>query len=180
MRSTTQLTPTRGNQYNAAYKVIKRGDFILTKDKNKATAVLIGGDWAHAVQFLGKVSDGEEYECAEMTHHNYTKSDFFDVVKESSSFAIFRCVDFDEEYCKKMRDFCKTNFSSAVYDKGFEMGIRALYCSELIYQADYERRLQVDLTDLRALGRQYISPTGLSLGKNVVCIFSSEKLEPRY
>ena len=55
----------------------------------------------------------------------------------------------------------------ASYDIQFEFGIEALYCSELIYHADEERRLDVDLSDVANLGRKYLSPTGLFNGDNI-------------
>lgn len=180
IRFTTGLTPTRGNQYHDAYNLIRRGDFIVTKDKNKMTSLLISGDWSHAVYFMGKLQDGEAYECAEMTHHNFTKSDFFDVVKESSEFAIYRCVDDDPEYCIKKTQFVKNHFTMAKYDTGFELGVRSLYCSELVYLADFEKRMKASLQDLVSLGRPYISPTGLSKAERVTCIYHSKNTRPRY
>lgn len=179
IRFSFYYTPFRGNQYNIAYSLIRKGDFIVCKDSKKATAILIGGEWTHAVLFLGKKYDGAEYECAEMTHHNYTKSDFFDICKESSEIAIFRCDDFDNSYVDKLVEKCKT-FVDCLYDVGFQLGIRALYCSELIYQSDYERRLKVNLEDLRSLGQKYISPSGLAKAENVTCIFRSKFVKPRY
>ena len=179
IRFSVYYTPFRGNKYNDAYKLIKRGDYIVMRDAAKATTLLIGGDWGHAGMFMGKVTEGARYEVAEMTHHNYTKSDFFDICKESSDIAIFRCKDFTPEYIDEMLNKCKS-FEDAQYDVGFEMGVRALYCSELVYQADFERRLQVNLADLHALGRQYISPVGLSKALNVECIYDSRKYENRY
>lgn len=176
IRFSLYYTSLRGNVYKEAYKLIKKGDIIVAKDDKKLTALLIGGEWTHASLFMGKDND---YEVAEMTHHHYTKSDFFDVAKESTAFAIFRCTDFDAEYIDKMIDKCKT-FENAKYDVGFELGVKALYCSELIYQSDYERRLKVNLDDLHALGRKYISPTGLSKGLNLELVYDSRKTKNRY
>lgn len=172
-------TPFRGNKYNEAYSLIQAGDFIVCRDSVKATTLLIGGEWGHAALFMGKVTEGARYEVAEMTHHNFTKSDFFDVCKESSDIAIFRCVDFDHEYIREMLNKCKS-FQDAKYDVGFELGVRALYCSELVYQADFERRLKVNLADIKGLGRQYISPVGLAKATNVVCVYDSRKTQNRY
>lgn len=179
IRFSMYYTSLRGNVYNEAYALLQAGDYIVAKDDKKLTAVLIGGEWTHASLFMGKVTDGARYECAEMTHHNFTKSDFFDVCKESTEFAIFRCKDYDPEYIKEMLNKCKS-FEQVPYDVGFELGVRALYCSELVYQADFEHRLKISLEDVHGLGRQYISPTGLSKAENVECIYDSRKATNRY
>lgn len=179
IRFSLYYTPLRGNQYNEAYYILKAGDFIVCRDSKKLTAILIGGDWTHAVLCLGKKYEGAEFECAEMTHHDFTKSDFFDIAKESSDFAIYRCDDFDKEYVPKIVEKCKT-FEVAKCDVGFELGVRALYCSELVYQSDFEHRAQFNLADLRSLGQKYISPTGLTKAPNVRCVYDSRNTKPRY
>jgi len=57
------------------------------------------------------------------------------------------------------------------------MGVKALYCSELVYQSDFERRLDVNLEDLAGLGRKYISPDGLYKAKNVRVVWDSDEVE---
>lgn len=178
IRFSLYYTSLRGNQYNEAYNIIKAGDFIVCRDSKKLTTILIGGEWTHAALFLGKISDDEEYECAEMSHTSFTKSDFFDVAKESTDFAIFRCLDYDEVYIKEIVKKCKS-FEGTPYDVGFDLGIKALYCSELVYQSDFEKRLKVNLDDIRGLGRKYISPSGLAKALNVECIYESKQTKPR-
>lgn len=179
IRFSLYYTPFRGNQYNAAYELIKKGDFIVCKDDKKLTTMLIGGDWSHAVMFLGKKEQGADYECAEFTHHNYTKSDFFDICKESSRIAIYRCDDFDVYYIDKVIEECK-KYENVPYDVGFVLGIRALYCSELIFQSDFEHRAKFNLDDIKGLGQKYISPTGLTKASNVRLIYDSAETTPRY
>jgi hypothetical protein len=105
------------------------------------------------------VDIGSEWEISEMTHTDYTKSCWFDICKESDRVVILRCRDFDRKYTKKFIQNVK-DLERATYDYGFELGIKALYCSELPYQADVEHRCAVTLDDMAGLGRQYISPTG--------------------
>ena len=150
--------------------MLQTGDIILTRDDKKLTSMLIPGAFSHAALCIDK---GAEWEISEMTHTDYTKSTFFDICKESDRVVILRCWDFDYTYISGVVEACK-NFQNAVYDIDFNLGIRALYCSELVYQSDYEHRLQVNLDDVESLGRQYISPMGLYKAKNCKVIWDSK------
>lgn len=172
IRFTTYYTSLRGAKYKAGYAKLRPGHIILTLDRKKLTSMLIPGGFAHAALCLNK-SVGS-YEIAEMTHTDYTKSYFFDICKEADRVVILKCTAWDAEYTKKVIAKCRT-FEGAVYDVQFAFGVKALYCSELIYQADFERRLQVNLEDLAGLGREYISPTGLFNAKNVRIVWDSDE-----
>lgn len=169
IRFTTYYTDFKGLQFINGYQRLKPGDIILTKDKRKLTTLLIGGEFTHAALC---VNLGRPYEIAEMTHNNYTKSFFFDICKESDRVVILRCRDFDKEYIKAMIAKCES-FQDCKYDLSFDLGVKALYCSELVYQADFERRLKIDLSDIAGLGRKYISPTGLWEAANCDVVFDS-------
>lgn len=191
IRFTLYYTSFRGWKYKRGYKLLKKGDIILAKDDNKLTAMLIPGEWTHAVQCIDKGPD-VEWECSEMTHYNYTKSTFYDICKESEFVAIYRCTLYDDKYIDDVVVPTCMSFSEAIYDPEFkdvekaanqimELKIPALYCSELVYQSDIERRMGASLDDLVGLGRPYISPTGLSLAKNVVKIWDSRgEVEPNW
>ena len=174
VRFSMYYTTIRGWKYHRGYARLEPGHIILTKDNNKLTTLLIGGEFTHAALCVGINSESKiNFEIAEMTHHNYTKSHFFDLCKEADRVVILECTDFDSEYVEQMIEKCLT-FQDAAYDTEFSLGVQALYCSELVYQADFERRLKVDLSDLAGLGREYISPTGLYQAKNVVVVWDSE------
>lgn len=172
IRFTTYYTSLRGAKYKAGYAKLRAGHIILTLDKKKLTSMLIPGGFAHAALCLNKAAGS--YEIAEMTHTDYTKSYFFDICKESDRVVILKCTDWDAEYTKQVIAKCRT-FEDAVYDVKFGFGVKALYCSELIYQADFEKRLQVNLEDLAGLGREYISPTGLFKAQNVKVVWDSDE-----
>ncbi len=174
IRLTTYYTSLRGAKYQAGYKLLKPGHILLSVDKKKLTSLLIPGEFTHASLCLSKNGDLDKYEVAEMTHTNYTKSYFFDICKEADRVVILECLDWDEEYIEKVVSKC-LGFEDAVYDVKFGFGVKALYCSELVYQSDVEKRLQVNLEDLAGIGRQYISPTGLYKAKNVRVVWDSDK-----
>lgn len=173
IRFTTYYTTLRGWKYHRGYQLLRPGHIIVSSDKKKLTTLLVGGEWCHAALCVGLRSQGAEYEIAEMTHTNYTRSDFFDICKEADRVAILECRDFDPNYVNLVIARC-LEFQGAQYDVQFSLGVQALYCSELVYQSDFEHRLQASLTDIAGLGRPYISPTGLFNAKNVRVIWDSD------
>lgn len=172
IRFTTYYTSFRGYKYHAGYKILQPGDFMVAVDKKKLTSFLVPGIWTHASFCVSK--DGQ-WEVSEMTHENYTKSCFFDICKESDRVAIYR-PNVDDAYKQQMIEKCKS-FHDAVYDVEFDLGVKALYCSELVYQSDYEHRLEFDLTDIHGLGRPYISPDGLTDSKHIICVWDSDTVQ---
>lgn len=170
IRFTTYYTSLRGWKYLRGYKLLNPGDIILAVDKKKLTSVLIPGKYAHAALCVDK---GVEWEISEMTHLNYTKSTFFDVCRESTTVTIFRCLLWDQKYIKEVIEKCKS-FVDAKYDTEFKLGVRQLYCSELIYQSDFERRLGASLEDVVGLGIPYISPDGLSKADHIYKVWDSD------
>jgi hypothetical protein len=171
IRFTLYYTSLRGYKYHAGYRKLAPGDFMVAVDKKKLTSKLVPGIWTHASFCVSK--DGV-FEIAEMTHENYTKSCFFDICKESDRVAIYR-PNVDEAYRQAMIEKCKS-YHDAVYDIEFDLGIKALYCSELVYQSDFEHRCGFDLTDIHGLGREYISPDGLTEGTQVTKIWDSDNV----
>ena len=169
----------RGYKYKRAYKLLRVGDIIVCKDKWKLTTWLIPGEFSHTCLCVDKENDGElEFEIAEMTHNGFTKSTFYDIFRESTRLVILRCKDWDDNYISKVIDKCKS-FNNVPYDTSFVLGVKALYCSEMIYEADFQGRLKVSLEDLMGLGRPYISPIGIYNAENVEKIWDSDN-EIRY
>lgn len=173
VRFTTYYTSLRGKKYHSGYELLKPGHIILTLDRKKLTSILIPGDFSHAALCVGKHPDS--YEIAEMTHTDYTKSHFFDICKEADRVVILECPDFSDGYIHKMIEKCMS-FENAKYDTDFSLGVEALYCSELVYQSDFAKFLQVDLSDLAGLGRPYLSPDGLYRAKNVRVVWDSDNV----
>ena len=175
IRFTTYYTSMRGWKYHQIYNAVQPGDIILTTDKKKLTTVLIPGTWAHAAACVSK--DGN-FEVAEMTHTDYTKSTISDVCYEADRVAILRCTKFDDEYKDKFIEKIRS-FDGVPYDDQFELGIKALSCSELVWAGDYEQRIGGSLEDIAGLGRPYISPTGLYKAKNVKVVIDTDDLVER-
>ena len=173
IRFTTYYPSFSGRQFRNAYEKLQLGDIILCSDNRKLTTALIGGDFSHAALCVGK-GKLVMAETIEMTHEDCVRRHFFDICKESDRVVILRCKDWDSKYLSKVITKAQDFFDWGIkYDQSFQLGIKTLYCSELIYEADVERRLQVSLDDLAGLGIPYISPTGLYKAKNCVVIYDS-------
>lgn len=173
IRLTTRYPRLKGKHYHKAYSLLQAGDIILSADKWKLTGLLIPGKVDHAALFIGHGTD-QCPEIYEMTHKGFTKSHFFDTCKESDRVIILRCTDFEPWYVHEMISYIE-NYSHVGYDQMFELGVEALYCSELIYVADFEKRGKYNLEDLVGLGRPYISPQGLLDVENFKVIYDSDK-----
>jgi hypothetical protein len=172
IRLTTYYTSMRGVKYHAVYDAIQPGDIILSVDDKKLTTFLIGGEFSHAAMCVSK---DKKWEVSEMTHTDYTKSTVSDICYEASRVVVLRCRDFDEKYTQAVVDKCKS-FDGVPYDNMFELGVEALSCSELVYEADFERRLDVNLEDVVGLGQLYISPTGLWNSINTIIVADTDKV----
>ena len=183
IRFSMYYTKIRGHKYHALYDRLEPGDVILSSDNRKLTTLLIPGEFSHASMCVSVSKPVENYsrgildtwEVSEMTHHDYTKSAFFDICKESDRVVIMRYTEPNAEVISSAIARCKS-FSYAEYDVEFDLGVKALYCSELIYQSYEDNALGANLDDLVGLGREYISPTGLYKAKHLVVVIDSDNL----
>lgn len=167
------------------YKYLEPGDLIFTVDSKKFTSKVIGAATkeiggeqpymmpSHVALCIGK-GRSLEWEISEMTHHNYTKSTWEDVCRESTRVVIARCTDWDETYVNNtiIPMAISPCFQRKLYDNKFQMSLDKLACSELPYHADLERRAKIDLSPV--IGNQpYITPVGWVLGENIKIIWDS-------
>ena len=163
------------------YKYLKPGDLIFTIDNKKLASKIIGSATKNVggkqPYFMPShvalcVDLNSEFEIAEMTHHDYTKSTWNDVCRESTRVVIGRCKDWDEAYIQNTIIPMALSFKNKKYDNAFVMGIDSLACSELPYFADLEHRAKVNLQPV--IGEQpYITPVGWVLGENIEIIWDS-------
>ena len=170
IRFTTYYTSMKGTSYHKMYSLLRPGHIILSRDKKKLTTLLIPGEFPHASFCISK---NKNWEVSEMTHHDYTKSTFPDICFQADRVVIIECEDFDPHYIAKMVEKCKS-FADTKYDVQFQLGVEALFCSEMVYESDFEKRLDVSLEDIAGLGTPYISPTGLYRAKNVKVIYDTD------
>lgn len=180
IRFTTYYTSFRGDKYHRLYEKLQPGHIILAVDKRKLTTLIIPGTMTHAALCVAKRPKGR-FEVAEMTHTNYTRSDFFDICKEADRVVVLQNNGWVASYLEEVLRSCHS-FKDAKYDVAFNLGVKELYCSELVYQSDVkaarrlgaEPRLLVDLSDIHGLKRPYISPDGILFGRSVRCVVDSD------
>lgn len=135
-------------------KEMRPGDMLLSKSRFKFTNLIIGGNFSHGAVVL------EPDRIAEMSAKDFDVVDVDHFCKDTTRIALLRFKDHDHVYGQKVAEFALT-LSNRLYDVRFTLGLKALYCSELCYQADYEQRMRADLSDLVGMGRPYISPDGI-------------------
>lgn len=169
IRFSMYYTTLRGFAYHELYDQLQPGDVILSYDKKKLTTLLIPGQFSHASMC---VSLDNIWEVSEMTHTDYTKSTFFDICKESDRVVIMRCINSTPDVVDGAVERCK-GFVGAEYDFEFKLGVKALYCSELVHQSYANNFLEANLEDVAGIGREYVSPTGLYKAKNLVVVADS-------
>lgn len=178
--------PQWGALEKRGYDKLQAGDLIFTIDKQKFSSMVIGnatknigGDQpyfmpSHVALCVDKNS---EFEVAEMTHLDYTKSTWEDVTRQSTRTVIGRIKDWDEEYIKEVIVPMAKSFKNKKYDDRFQMGEESLACSELPYFADRDRKAEVDLEPVIG-NKPYITPVGWILARNIEIIWDSNLETP--
>jgi hypothetical protein len=172
IRFSTYYTSLRGWKYHILYNFLEPGDIILTIDKKKLTTLLIPGDFSHAAMCVSK---NGIWEVSEMTHKDYTHSCFFDLCKESDRVVIMSVKEATVQEIFEAVDKCKS-LENSKYDITFELGVEALYCSELCLISWGNEKIKANLEDLAGIGRPYISPTGLYLAEGLYIKIDSDDL----
>jgi hypothetical protein len=178
IRFTTGLPRMSGARFLEGYVKLKPGHIILCVDKRKLSALVVPGEFSHAALVCRNLvgvknrNFSQSHEIVEMTHTDFTKSYFFDICKESDRVVILECTDFDDSYANAVVAKAE-GFDGVKYDDTFELGTEALYCSELIYMSDFDRRLKLSITEDATLGMKYISPDDLYKAENVRVVYDS-------
>lgn len=164
------------------YEKLQPGDLIFSMDDKKLLTFIIGKATAEdkegAYPFIPAhaalcVSKDGQFEVAEMTHHDYTKSTWMDVCSQATRVVIARCIDFDQDYINNVLIPACKSFEGKKYDVKFIQGITELACSEMVYFSDKDKRLDVNLDPIMGLA-PYISPVGLLNAKNCYVVWDSD------
>lgn len=166
------------------YIYLQKGDIIFALDNKKVVAKIIGQATkdlggkkplfvpAHAALCIAK-DRNSGFEIAEMTMRGFTKSTWEDVTREATRIVIGRCDKWDDDYIEEKMIPKVMTFTEKKYDKRFQMGEDTLACSELVYHADVEHRLEADIEPLIGTN-PYITPVGLLLAPNLKIVWDSD------
>jgi hypothetical protein len=164
IRFSTRVTDMRGKHAMQILNQAKPGDFILCSDKKKLISSIVPGELTHAALIV------ENYNTFEMTHENFKVEHILDILYQADYAVLCRIKGGDSDYALKMVEYAKT-FSDAKYDVKFKIGPDELYCSELIYHADFEHRLEVELSTM--FGEKQVTAVDLFFAKNCEVIYST-------
>ena len=144
-------------------RVIEPGDILLSATTKSLGAQLIPGKWDHAAIYTGKNKDEA---VSEMVANGYQEVSLDYFLKDCDHVCLLRARDWTFPYTRLFIDTC-LGFKGVQYDRQFTLGIKALYCSELIYHSDIDKKLVFNLEDLAGLGRPYLSPIGIYNSKSL-------------
>jgi hypothetical protein len=144
---------------------IEDGDILLCHSKTKLTSFLIPGKWDHA-------AIATPQGVVEMVGTGWRCIPYIQYWNEASSFCVMSFRNADPEYQKAFYEKA-LSFKGTPYDIHFTLGVKALYCSELIHVCDTENRGEYNLADLAGLGRPYLSPQGIYNAKGLHVVYES-------
>lgn len=172
IRFSVYYAPIRGNKYHAGYKLLEPGDIILTDDEKKLTSILIKGKFSHLAVCVDKGPDCE-YEIAEMTNKNFTKSWFFDICKEASRVVILRNPRWGDGYKMQFCDRVKAEDKS-LYDGQFENDDNENACVELPIKGDYLKTIRIEPEFIKLLNRHFPTPDSFYKSPDLITIWDSD------
>lgn len=172
-RLTWKIPSIKGWKYHKGYELLQPGDIILSIDNRALTGAFIkflsGGQFSHGSVCVGKYPHPE---IAEMLAEGFCLNNFYDIIHEAERVVIMRALHWSQEYRQAFIDKV-LSFKGIPYDVSFELGVEAFYCTEEIYQGDFDKTLNFNLEDFAGLGRPYLSPQGVYECQNLVVIWDS-------
>ncbi len=164
-------TSMTSEKYIEGDSQIQDGDVVLATDNRALSTLCVPGTHTHALLCIGQSPHGVMM-CAEMTHTGYGEVAFAQACFHASRVVILRCPDFDSVYVRSVVRACRV-FKGTPYDTQFDLDDDEVYCSELPYHCDFERRLQVVPSRAWGTGQKVIKPDDLAAA-NVEVIYDSD------
>ena len=163
-----------GWKYWRGLRKLKPGHVILTYSRWQLTSMCIPGELTHAAMCVRPMY--KEVECAEMVSSGWRIVSFWEVCL-ASRVVILRCDDWDNDYTEMVIANCES-FEGTNYDRQFGLSSWLLSCAELIWHSDFEKRADVELSDLMGL-RKYIKPddyyaAAIKPGTNLAVVWDSD------
>ena len=151
------------------YNLVEPGDILMSTTHRKLTSICIPGKMKHAAWFVGREGIGDVVEAVAEGVRCVGFSEFC----QADHVMILR-PDWDDPGYTQRVVACVLSFIGTPYDRLFTLGLRALYCFETIFLADFDKRLGISTEDLMGLGRQYVSSAGI-LNSNVRVVWDSDE-----
>lgn len=121
---------------------LRTGDILLSASAIGLSSILTPGI-DHAAFVLGAEPEAHIAAIGEMTRHGFGIVTWCEFCDHSRRVLICRCEDFEAEYIAEMVAHCMKVGHGAAYDMQVEQGDDELTCAELVYEADFDRRIKV-------------------------------------
>lgn len=150
-----------------------QGVVISTRDSSKISGLLVPTDLDHTAIISHWNEKESDFEIIQALGEGVVTSLLRELCTSCEGFVAHIGEDWDYDYTKLMVEKAKT-FIGKPYDGSFQFGIEALYCSEIVYLADFEKRVRYDTSDFAGIGQQYISPKGITEGVGMIKLFDTE------
>lgn len=174
IRFTWAYTSMTGRVYRKVARLVQPGDLLVTIDRARASSKGTPGEWAHGAIYIGP--NGE---VAEMTGDGFQIVDLSMVCFHSDDIAVWRCRDWDDEYIHDVILPTCFELKGTEYDPAFSLepedGKQPLYCFELWWAVDKEKRLKLKHDTI--LGEPAITGESLTEAENAFCVFNSQRSE---
>lgn len=148
IRFTMGLPKFSGIQYENLKGYLKPGDILVSVDRSKLSTLLIPGEWSHAAIWTGT-------HVMEALPGGVEKNLLYDFCRTADDIGVVSYK--DQAYAQVMATEAE-KYLGLEYDAKFSMGPEQVYCSELVFLADKERRLKLNLQDFHGIGMDYICP----------------------
>lgn len=150
-----------------------KGIIISSRDPSKVTGLLIPTDIDHSAVIVGYFTELRDFGVIEAVASGVRLVSLRDFIRTSEAVTCHVGEGWDNYY-RRMVTITALLFRGKPYDRKFKFGAESLYCSEISYECDVEKRCKYNLDDFAGIGREYISPKGITEAVGMVKIFDSE------
>jgi len=145
-------------------KALANGDFLFTRRDYFLKNLVVPGRYHH-VGFWDK----ERQVVIEMQNEGYEETQLEDFLARYTEVVVSKCEKFDVSYRTKFVGNLRS-YSSKEYDSNFSYNTKNMYCSEMGFQADQDRRMEY--IPEKILWKTVIVPYGMFKSKHMVRKFT--------
>ena len=149
------------------------GVVISTRDSSKVTGLIIPSDLDHSAIIERWSEQLQDFSIIHAVADGVQRGTLKELCTSCEGFVAHVGEDWDYDYRVSMVDRA-VQMLGKPYDGSFKFGVEELYCSEIIYLADFDKRCKYDTQDLAGLGQEYISPKGITEAVGMTKIFDNE------
>ena len=145
-------------------KSLVNGDFLYTRRDYFLKNLIVPGKYHHVAYW-----DTERQVVIEMQNDGYEETQLEDFLCRYTEVVVCKCTNFDSNYKTKFVRNLRS-YSDKEYDSDFSFNTKAMYCSEMGFQADQGRKMEY--IPEKVLWKTVILPYGLYKSKHMVRKFT--------